>query len=137
MKRLRFWLWLLLLPPLLQCCEKKYPNAETIIQGKIVDENDKPMEGVNFSFYGLQNPFKSSTFTFNLITKTNKNGEFTFSQVIPNGTVSADLSFSGFGLPYQGYILKDSKFVLYDPSLVFAYVTIGKTNNLKFQIKKI
>ena len=137
MKRNQFWLWLLLLPPLLQSCEKKYPNAETIIQGKIVDENDNPMEGVAFVFSGInKTSLLNSTGTFYQTTKSDKNGEFTISQIIPKKTDYIDLNFTGSQPQYRNYIFTNSTLKAYIPDAISNYITIGKTNNLKFQIKK-
>lgn len=92
MKRQQFWLWLLLLPPLLHSCEKKYPDAPTIVTGKIVDENDKPMEGVDFSIEGVRLKGINPIPTFDVKTKSDKNGVYFLSQVIPKPTMTVTVS---------------------------------------------
>ena len=143
MKRKQLWLWLLLLPPLLQSCEKKYPNAETIITGKIVDENDKPMEGVEFYFGGFKYKGISPIPTFSLWSKSNKAGVYYFSQIISSSSKNIEfypsyllnlptnyklnILINGDYLPFYGIPQKDGDI----PSIKY-----GKTNTYNFKLVK-
>ena len=38
---------------LLQACKKSLPSTPTVITGKVIDENNMPVEGFMFSFSGI------------------------------------------------------------------------------------
>jgi hypothetical protein len=92
MKRQAFIKALSILPmALLQACEKSFPDTPTIVTGKVIDENNMPVEGVTFSFSGAEVKGISPIPTFRIQGATNKEGIYSLSQVIPN-----DTSFSNF-----------------------------------------
>ena len=37
----------------LQACQRRLPSAPTVITGKVIDENNMPVEGFMFSFSGI------------------------------------------------------------------------------------
>ena len=70
-------------------CEKeKLPTTPTVINGTIVDENDMPFPNCNVEFYGEEFiGFRGgNAIPFYLVERSDENGIFSFSQIVPNET---------------------------------------------------
>jgi hypothetical protein len=86
MKRRSFLQGLALVPPLLLVgCKKDEPNPPTIFTGYVIDENDKPVEGIGFQFGGKTGGLNGKT-TFNINTQTDAKGYYYLEGVIPSDT---------------------------------------------------
>ena len=87
MKRRQLLKLLGLAPPLwLAACKDTLPSTPTIVKGKIIDENGLPLEGAGLGLSGINwegfNPFP----TFTIVTESDKEGNYKFSQLIPKDT---------------------------------------------------
>ena len=129
---------------LLQACKKSLPSTPTVITGKVIDENNMPVEGVKLAFSGAKMKGISPIPTFRIEAETNKAGVYSFSQVVPDGTslnnfspVSYKSSFFFSGR--EEYIIFVSKNGIYQEMRDFIMVQredYGKTNTFNFQIRK-
>ena len=129
---------------LLQACQKSLPSAPTVVTGKVIDENNMPVEGVKLEFYGAERKGISPIPTFSVEANTNKAGVYSLSQVVPDGTSFTNLSpvsyknsffFSGQE-EYIIFILENGiyKELIYKPPI--QREDYGKTNTFNFQIRK-
>ena len=146
MKRRKFLIALGVLPPLvLEACKKDIPlpTTPTIITGKVIDENNMPVEGWQLMFYGIERKGVSSVDTFTEQKFTDSNGFFSFSVVVPPNTDS--VTFGPLGFRYDDKLnRKNPDYLLFieiggkyerrlkdeDPPV------IGKSNIYNYQVKK-
>lgn len=145
MKRRNFLIALGIVPPLiLSACKKdELPKTATVITGKVIDENNKPVEGWEFMFYGSRLNGISGMSTFQEQILTDSNGMFSFSITIPPETVTVRFAPLGFRFDdklnrknpdYLIFIEIGGKF---EPRIKDeAYPIIGKENTYNYQIKK-
>ncbi len=86
MKRRKFLIALGVVPPLiLSACKKDEPNPPTIFTGILIDDKDKPVEGVGFQFGGVTSGFNSKV-TFDVNTKTDAKGYYYIEAIITKDT---------------------------------------------------
>lgn len=147
MKRRKFLIALGAIPPLvLEACKKDdplyLPSIITIVKGKVIDENNAPVEGWGFTFGGYTGNYPPVS-TFREDTKTDKDGNYSYSVGVPQTTVR--LEFGPVGFINQGsldstktrfynlYFEKDGKF---EPFISSPYPITGESNIFNFQIKK-
>ncbi|HEV7347807.1 carboxypeptidase-like regulatory domain-containing protein [Telluribacter sp.] len=71
---------------ILIACQNNFPSTPTVATGKIVDENEMPLEGVSIHLYGFKVKGFSPIPTFEERTKTDKDGTYRLSYVVPRGT---------------------------------------------------
>ncbi|MDF7819820.1 hypothetical protein P1X15_19520 [Runella sp. MFBS21] len=124
-------------------CEKTLTSTPTIVTGRVIDENNTPVEGVEFRFsgYDQKNAFSHSE-TFYLTALTDKDGIYYLSQVIPNGTDNANIlpletSKFRFGMDYNIFLYKDAvATTLVGRPIEIQSKNYGKTNTFNFQIRK-
>jgi len=145
MKRRKFLIALGVVPPLvLSACKKdELPKTATVITGKVIDENNMPVEGWELLFYGIERKGISGADTFAEQKFTDSNGVFSFSITIPSDTVNVRFGPLGFRF--------DDKLNRKNPDyLIFIEVggkfearikdeaspVIGKENTYNYQIKK-
>ena len=145
MKRRKFLIALGVVPPLvLSACKKdELPKTATVIIGKVIDENNMPVEGWELLFYGIERKGISGVDTFAEQKFTDSNGVFSFSITIPSDTVNVRFGPLGFRF--------DDKLNRKNPDyLIFIEVggkfearikdeaspVIGKENTYNYQIKK-
>lgn len=145
MKRRKFLIALGVVPPLvLSACKKdELPKTATVITGKVIDENNMPVEGWELLFYGIERKGISGVDTFAEQKFTDSNGVFSFSITIPSDTVNVRFGPLGFRF--------DDKLNRKNPDyLIFIEVggkfearikdeaspVIGKENTYNYQIKK-
>jgi hypothetical protein len=95
MKRRKFLIALGVVPPLVfPSCKKDEPNPPTIFSGYVIDENDKPVEGVGFQFGGITGGFNAKL-TFNETTKTDAKGYYYLEAIIPKDTEGIEFQITG------------------------------------------
>ena len=146
MKRRKFLIALGVLPPLvLKACKKNtpLPTTPTIITGKVIDENNMPVEGWELMFYGSKLNGISAISTFQEQKFTDVNGVFSFSVIVPQDTDS--VGFAPLGFRYDDKLIrKNPDYLLFieisgkferrlkdeDPPI------IGKSNTYHYQVKK-
>ena len=141
MKRRNFLLALWIMSPLVfsSCKKDELPSTSTIITGKVIDENDKPVEGFVLQFGGYFQKGTSSIPTFDLDDKTNKDGTYKISYLVktsdkqtyfkPIGDYSNNL-FS----QYDIYVWKDNKYQFVGNPV--GPIIYGQINIFNFQIRK-
>jgi hypothetical protein len=91
------YLIILFLLSLMACEKEKLPTTPTVINGSVVDENDVPIPNVSVRFFGTELlGFRGgNASTFYLIERSDENGIFSFSQIIPNETDAITLEGNG------------------------------------------
>jgi hypothetical protein len=142
MKRRQFISTATTLPLLaLAACEKNLPSTPTIVTGKVTDENNLPVEGVEFLFYGTDKKGLSGIPTFDLSATSDKEGIYRFSQVIPNGTDNASIlpqesNKFRFGIDYSIFFYKDGIANAATAPIEIERKKYGKENVINFQIRK-
>ena len=132
MKRRKFLIALGVVPPLVfsSCGKDEFPSTPTVITGKVVDENDKPVEGVKFRFSGFYLKGISPIPTFSLDTETNKDGIYNVSYIITNG----EAEFLPKEDPkFNIYVLKNNQYII---ASGVGPLILGETNTFNFQIRK-
>ena len=145
MKRRIFLIALGVMPSLiLSACKKdELPKTATVITGKVIDENNKPVEGWELMFYGSKLNGISSMSTFQEQILTDSNGMFSFSITIPPETVI--VRFAPLGFRFDDKLnRKNSDYLIFieiggkfEPRIKDeAYPIIGKENTYNYQIKK-
>ncbi|MCU0470141.1 MAG: Ig-like domain-containing protein [Arcicella sp.] len=146
MKRRKFLIALGVVPPLvLEACSDTTPKPKTptIVTGKVIDENNMPVEGWEVMFYGLEKIGISGIDTFAEQKFTDSNGVFSFSVIVPSNTDSVDFGPLGFrsndklnrkNSDYLLFIEVAGKFELSIKDELPP--TIGQTNTYNYQIKK-
>ncbi len=146
MKRRKFLLSLGLLPMLLQAasCKKRFPDAATIIKGRITDEQGNPVEGIRMVLAGTKPSSFSKTVTFEVRDDSDHNGEYLLSHVITKGSKTrvVDLFYEhNFDLPFSPtsyglYTVEDNKLV--EQAIGFYIIgsdKYGKTTTINLHFK--
>ena len=140
MKRRKFLITLGVVPPLVlaACKEDAFPTTPTVITGRVVDENDKPVEGVKFKFSGIKPKGISGYPIFDVDGITDQEGVYKISQVVTNeaNTTSFLPTYSPKYSSYQYsyYVYKDNKYeIVGNPVRPIVY---GQTNTFNFQLRK-
>jgi hypothetical protein len=137
MKRRNFLIALGVVPPLvLSACKGDEPNLPTIFTGFLIDEKDKPVEGVGFQFSGNTGGFSPRSL-FDLNTRTDAKGYYYLEQVIPKGTGGINFQPTGSvnyptSLNYNEYRCLVNGIYQKDIPIV-----TGQKNELNFKIFKI
>jgi hypothetical protein len=143
MKRRQMLRLLGLAPPVyLVSCKVKFPSTPTIVVGKMIDENDMPIEGALIRMSGSKRQGLSATGTFSIDTLTGKDGNYTLSYVIPRGTDFVNISPVGSSTindqTHYTYVQKNDTGLYVqlggDPQLF--EMDYGKTATINFQYKK-
>ncbi len=143
MKRKQFLNALTALPILaVAACEKGFPSTPTVVTGKVIDENGLPVEDFVFSFSGTHKKnILNAVTTFSERNKTDKDGIYKFSVVIPQDTDFVEFVVEGYENDFSRtsmvdlYIEKNSIYEIYRP-IGTGPINYGSTNTFNFQIKK-
>ena len=106
MKRRKFLIALGVMPPLVLDAYKKdkpinLPSITTIVKGKVIDENNAPVQGFEFSFTGVKKTGISGVGTFLESSKTDANGIYTIITSVPWGTDEVQFIINGFPFDNQ------------------------------------
>lgn len=138
MKRRNFLIALGVLPPLVfsSCGKAEFPASPTVITGKVVDENDKPVEGVKFRFSGFYLKGISPIPTFDVDGETNKDGIYSVSYVVTNGEAEFLPQNSpkyDFNSQFNIFVWKNNQYVKVNGVGPLIY---GEKNTFNFQIRK-
>ena len=126
----------------LQACQRRLPSAPTVVTGKVIDENNMPVEGFMFSFSGIDKKnLINGLPTFLERQKTDKQGIYIISVVIPDGTNNIAFVVEGYENDYAKTSMIDlyiEKLGIYEPygSVGEGPINYGKTNTFNFQIRK-
>jgi hypothetical protein len=136
MKRRKFLIALGVVPPLLHACSAKLdlPSAATIITGKVVDIDNKPVEGVGFSFGGEYKKGLSGIPTFDVRVNTNIDGIYKINAVVPQGTESTSFLPEQISFDMIFYVWKNNQYEKVQSQIV--PINYGETNTFNFQIRK-
>jgi hypothetical protein len=79
----------ILLPLVFSSCGKdEFPSTPTILTGKVINENDKPVEGFELKFSGYHQKGTSPIPTFDETGTTNSDGIYSISYVVSGGQTS-------------------------------------------------
>ncbi len=146
MKRRKFLSSLGLLPALLQAasCNKRFPDAATIIKGRITDGQGNPVEGIRMVMMGTKPLSLSEIETFKVSADSDHNGEYLLSHVITKGskTRRVDLFYEF----YAGFPFAPGSFEIYmdeydtrlteAPDFFIHSNRYGKTNIFNLQFRK-
>ena len=139
MKRRKFLGVLGIFPPILFSCGKdEFPDRNTIITGKVIDENDMPVVGLKFQFGGYYLKGISPIPTFSITEETNKDGIYTISYMVTNGqTVFKPFSDTNydFNSQYNIYVWKNNQYEKVGNPV--GPIIYGETNTFNFQLRKI
>ena len=153
MKRRKFLIALGVVPPLvLSACKEKVIPA-TIIYGKVMDEKGSPIQNVLFTFNGYR--FYSGSVAgggkkediFKLEKYSDKDGNFTFSQVVPEITTTIYLSIMSpiHILDFKKVAKKNGTVIGSDSSTISVYpdyansidsLLLGQTNEYEIILTK-
>ena len=153
MKRRKFLIALGVVPPLvLSACKEKVIPA-TIIYGKVMDEKGSPIQNVLFTFNGYR--FYSGSVAgggkkediFKLEKYSDKDGNFTFSQVVPEITTTIYLSIMSpiHILDFKKVAKKNGTVIGTDSSTISVYpdyansidsLLLGQTNEYEITLTK-
>ena len=149
MKRRKFLLTLGALPPMIiASCKNSHPlpTTATIINGKVVDKNNTPVEGFKFSFTGLKKKGISGIGTFLESSDTDANGIYSITASIPQDTDKIDFIVNGFSFDdklnrknsdVDFFFERNGRYIRYNSSEPNPTPIPGETNTINFQIKKI
>ena len=139
MKRRNFLIALGVVPPLVfsSCGKDEFPSTPTVITGKVIDENNKPVEGFELQFSGYYQKGTSPVPIFDETGKTNNNGIYSISYVVSGGqtTFLPGLN-SKFNLVanYDLFVWKDNKYEFVGNPV--GPIVYGQTNTFNFQLIK-
>jgi hypothetical protein len=129
------YLIILSLLGLFACEKEKLPTTPTVINGSVVDENENPVPNLMLFFYGYEiRGFRGDDVTFNINQVSDRDGFFTFSQVIPEKTDEFRLFVEGViddstGLPR---LLDDFHYTYFlnDQLVPIGSIQVSKSKNL-------
>lgn len=135
--------WLMMFPMILAAltsCRDKLPDTATVISGKFIDEGGKPLENVQLQYYGVNQRGFSAVSTFDLTTKTDKNGDYSFSKVAPNGTdhleILAEQPDSMSAYEYLIYFEISGEYLPQGSPYRISKNKWGKSTIINYQIRK-
>jgi hypothetical protein len=146
MKRRKFLIALGVVPPLvISSCRKTepLPTTPTVITGKVIDENNMPVEGWELMFYGSKLNGISATSTFQEQKMTDVNGLFSFSVVVPQDT--GKVGFAPLAFRFDDKLnRKNTDYLIFvevggkfEPRIKDeAPPVVGKSNTYNYQIKR-
>lgn len=138
MKRRTFLSALSILPSMLISCGKdEFPDRPTIITGKVIDENNKPIVGIQLVFGGYYLKGFSPIPTFDEIVETDKDGIYKISYIVPRGQAYLKpLGNTQYDLVtfYDIYIWKNNSYEKMSSSA--GQIINGETNTFNFQLRK-
>ncbi|MEA5402270.1 hypothetical protein VB776_05065 [Arcicella sp. DC2W] len=139
MKRRKLLGVLGILPPILFSCGKdEFPDRDTIITGKVIDENDMPVVGLKFQFEADYAKGLSRIPIFDVIGETNKDGIYTIAYMVTYGqTTFKPFSDSNYDLnsQYNIYVWKNNQYEQVGNPV--GPIIYGETNTFNFQLRKI
>lgn len=122
-------------------CKKELPATETIVIGSVIDENNKPMEGVTVKMVGINNKGLSGLATFDIKSKTDSHGVYKLSKNFPTETddvllqiINSDVINAG--TDYDPYILVDGTYALLTIPYNLERANYCKTSIVNFKLKK-
>lgn len=137
-----FSLYLLSFSLILISCEQKLPNVTTIVTGKVVDEQGKPVEGVVFQLNGLKKKGISPIPTFDAYSTTDSTGRFEIAHLITKETEQVYLdpaSSTLYDLQRDYiffYVLDDGSTSRVTASLRIPSDRYGKTTTVNYLMRK-
>lgn len=67
-------------------CERKLPNVNTIVNGKVIDEKGKPVAGIVLALDGMKKKGLSPIPTFDVYSTTDSTGRFEISHLVTDET---------------------------------------------------
>ncbi len=145
MKRRQLLKLLGLAPPLLlAACKDDFPSTPTIATGKVVFEDDSPVQGVILRLTGSIRQGLTLIDSFvRITTDTNQEGIYTLSQIVPKGTDLVEIIVDGGsfdepnpGYGYRPYIFVDGSYLQMSAPYKIPYFNYGKTITFNFQLRK-
>lgn len=111
-----------------------------VVSGKFIDEGGKPLENVQLQYYRVNQRGFSAISTFDLTTKTDKNGDYSFSQIAPNGTdhleILAEQPDSMSAYEYLIYLKFQESIFPRVRLIEFLRIKWGKFTIINYQIRK-
>ncbi len=122
------------------CKKDKFPSTPTIITGKVVDQNNIPIEGYEFQFGGTDKTgFINGNSTFDLYNSTNEQGVYLFSIIVPSSTDLVEFQPIGKKMDNELsntlfsdiYLVKDGKNM---DSGAAGPINYGTTNTFNYQV---
>lgn len=121
-------------------CTQKLPDTPTVVSGKFIDEGGKSLENVQLQYSGVDQRGFSARITFDLTTRTDKNGNYAFSQVAPNGTdhleILAEQPDSMSAYEYLIYFEISGEYFPQGSPYRIPKNSWGKSLNLNYQIRR-
>ncbi len=121
-------------------CDPKFPSAPTIFTGKVIDENNLPIEGMTLAMTGLRRASVSVIPTFDIETLTDKDGNFKLSYVVPKGTDFIEFLLEDSPTikesTHSYYIQRNGKYELLLSYESYERSEFGKTITINVQIIK-
>ncbi len=145
MKRRQLLKLLGLAPPLwLAACKDKLPSTPTVVKGKIIDENGKPLEGAGLRLSGTDVKGFAGAETFSITAESDKDGGYKLSQLIPKNTdrisilpMHTDKVPLNIGVgDFVSYQLKNSIYDKVTAPHDIPRSSWGKTTIINYQFKK-
>ena len=123
-----------LLSTWLSACNYKFPNAPTVVTGRVVDELGIPAEGIALTLSGIKKKGVSPIPTFDERTKTDSDGRYTLSHVVTSGTDFVEF-VPATGTKYIPYIERDGQYEILG-SFVIRSNDYGTSKTVNLQIRK-
>lgn len=136
MKRRQSLRLLGLLPAWLAACKGKFPSTPTVVTGKVVDENDKPVEGIELILTGIKQKGLSPIPIFEDTAETDKDGKYTLSHIVTQSTDRVEFYLREDGYKYIPFINTGTQYELQAAPLTINKDEYGSTKTVNFQIRK-
>ncbi len=142
MKRKQFLNALTAFPILaVAACEKGFPSTPTVVTGKVIDENNLPVEGVEFIYGGARQKGLSYIPTFDINILTDKEGIYKGSFIVTGDTDFVTLKPIGnakfdFTFKYDVLFLLNGIYTIVGSPIPIQRNEYGTIVTLNFQIKK-
>ncbi len=141
MKRRDFFYIAVLLPFTMLTACKKYDSWNTVVMGKVVDENNQPVEGMSFQFLGYERKGLGTLTTFDIHTQSDSEGRYEVAFLIPSSTDEAVFGGTGndkfkFGTTHDLLRESEGKYVDFISYLTIPKRSYGETTIINFQVIK-
>ena len=123
-----------LLPAWLAACKSKFPNAPTVITGKVVDKDGLPMKGVELALTGDRKKGLILLPTFREEVVSDEKGMYSVSSVITKSTDLVQLSI-GDGNTRRYFAYGDDQYRLVSSDLKISPQDYGGTIEINFKFQ--
>ncbi|MDQ6482137.1 carboxypeptidase-like regulatory domain-containing protein [Dyadobacter sp. LHD-138] len=123
-------------------CKEKLPATPTIVTGRVVDQNNVPLEGARIIMIGAERAGLSGFEKFSVFSDTDQQGNYTLSQILPKGTdyvIVQSESTSKVSIDegnYIPYFEINGNYVLESSSYILSGSNFDKKTILNFQYRK-